>query len=58
MKLRRAATQLVAIVAMVASTMAHAVDGVSADKIVIGQSITLQGGKNDYGSAVQAGVQT
>jgi ABC-type branched-subunit amino acid transport system substrate-binding protein len=58
MKLRRTATQFLAIVAMAASTLAHAVDGVSADKIVIGQSITLQDGKNDYGNAVQAGVQT
>jgi ABC-type branched-subunit amino acid transport system substrate-binding protein len=58
MKLHITATQLLAIVAMATSTLAHAVDGVSADKIVIGQSITLQDGKNDYGNAVQAGVQT
>jgi branched-chain amino acid transport system substrate-binding protein len=40
------------------SGLAYAVDGVSPDKIVIGQSITLQDGKNAYGNAVQAGVQT
>lgn len=30
--------------------------GVSASEIVIGQSITLQGGKNDYGVAVMDGI--
>ena len=58
MKLLQNATRMLVIVAMLASTLAHARDGVSADKIVIGQSITLQDGKNDYGNAVQAGVQT
>jgi ABC-type branched-subunit amino acid transport system substrate-binding protein len=58
MNLLKTATQLFVILATVAATSAHAVDGVSADKIVIGQSITLQGGKNDYGNAIQAGVQT
>ena len=33
-------------------------DGVSPGQILVGQSITLLGGKNDYGMAVQAGVQT
>lgn len=37
---------------------ANAVDGVAPKQIVIGQNITLEGGKNDYGTAVQAGVQT
>ena len=36
---------------------ASAVDGVTPKQIVIGQTITLQGGKNDYGTAVLAGVQ-
>jgi ABC-type branched-subunit amino acid transport system substrate-binding protein len=57
MKLLKTATQLLAIAALLAPIPAQAVDGVSADKIVVGQSITLQGGKNDYGNAVQAGVQ-
>lgn len=38
--------------------MARAEPGVSASEIVIGQNITLQGGKNDYGSEVEAGVRT
>lgn len=33
-------------------------DGVSKDRILIGQSITLQGGKNAYGMAVQDGIAT
>ena len=37
---------------------ASAADGVTAQEILIGQTITLQGGKNDYGAAVLAGVQT
>jgi ABC-type branched-subunit amino acid transport system substrate-binding protein len=31
--------------------------GVTDKEIVIGQNITLQGGRNDYGSAVQAGIR-
>ena len=37
---------------------AHAEPGVNAGEIVIGQNITLQGGKSAYGVEVQAGVQT
>lgn len=58
MKLLKTATQLLALVVLASSGLAYAVDGVSPDKIVIGQSITLQDRKNDYGNAVQAGVQT
>ncbi|MFN3570650.1 MAG: ABC transporter substrate-binding protein [Polaromonas sp.] len=36
---------------------AHAVDGITPNQILIGQTITLQGGKNDYGTAVLAGAQ-
>lgn len=35
---------------------AHADPGVSAKQLLIGQSITLQAGKNDYGMAVQDGI--
>lgn len=35
---------------------AHAEPGVSAKQLLIGQTITLQGGKNDYGMAVQDGI--
>lgn len=37
---------------------AHAEDGVTARQVLIGQSITLQGGKNAYGTAVMDGVRT
>lgn len=37
--------------------MAHATDGVTPGQILIGQTITLQGGKNEYGNAVLAGVR-
>ncbi|WP_158219604.1 ABC transporter substrate-binding protein [Ideonella sp. A 288] len=36
---------------------AHAEDGVTPRQLVIGQSITLQGGRNDYGVAVLDGIQ-
>jgi len=35
---------------------AFAEDGVTAKQLLIGQNITLQGGKNDYGTAVQDGI--
>lgn len=37
---------------------AQAENGVSARQLVIGQSITLQGGRNEYGKAVVDGVDT
>lgn len=40
------------------ASAASAADGVTAQEILIGQTITLQGGRNDYGAAVLAGVQT
>lgn len=40
------------------ASAAHAEPGVSAGEIVIGQNITLQGGKSAYGVEVEAGVQT
>lgn len=43
---------------LLASPGAHAEDGVTAQQLLIGQSITMQGGKNDYGTAVLDGVQT
>ncbi len=47
-----------AMAALLACPGAHAEDGVTAQQLLIGQSITLQGGKNDYGVAVLDGVQT
>jgi branched-chain amino acid transport system substrate-binding protein len=38
--------------------VAGAEPGISAGEIVIGQNITLQGGKNRYGVEVQAGIRT
>lgn len=38
-------------------TGAMAADGVTKNQLLIGQNITLQGGKNDYGTAVQDGIQ-
>jgi branched-chain amino acid transport system substrate-binding protein len=39
------------------TSWALAADGVTPRQILIGQNITLQGGKNDYGTAVQDGIQ-
>jgi len=43
---------------LLASSTARAEPGVSPRQILIGQSITLQGGRNEYGSAVLDGVHT
>jgi len=44
--------------ALLICATASAQDGVSPRQILIGQTITLQGGKNDYGAAVLEGVKT
>ncbi len=44
--------------ALVATQLTWAENGVSKSSILIGQSITLQGSKNDYGMAVMAGIET
>ncbi|HOZ66117.1 MAG TPA: ABC transporter substrate-binding protein, partial [Burkholderiaceae bacterium] len=44
--------------ALFATQFSWAENGVSKGSILIGQSITLQGGKNDYGMAVMAGIET
>lgn len=49
---------LAAVGGLLVCTGARAEDGVSAQQLLIGQTITLQGGKNDYGAAVLDGVQT
>lgn len=51
-------TSLLAASALLGSAGALAADGVTARQIVIGQNITLEGGKNDYGLAALAGMQT
>jgi branched-chain amino acid transport system substrate-binding protein len=49
---------LVAAVTLIGTAPAHSADGITSSEILIGQNITLQGGKNDYGVAVLQGVQT
>jgi branched-chain amino acid transport system substrate-binding protein len=49
---------LFACIALLNTNLASAQDGVSKNSILIGQNITLQGGKNDYGMAVMAGMET
>lgn len=46
------------VLGLLTCTSAHSQEGVTAREILIGQSITLQAGKNDYGVAVLDGVQT
>jgi ABC-type branched-subunit amino acid transport system substrate-binding protein len=42
----------------IAATALHAAEpGVTDKEIVVGQNITLQGGRNDYGVAVQSGIR-
>lgn len=53
---RTAGRQIVATGLALAAPWARAEDGVSARQILVGQSITLQTGKNDYGVAVSEGI--
>lgn len=57
MNLRTALPRLLTAALVACAALAYAADGVTPGQIVIGQSITLQGGKNDYGTAVQDGIQ-
>lgn len=45
------------LLSMMLPVAAAAEDGVTAQRILIGQTLTLQGGKNDYGNAVLDGVK-
>lgn len=54
----RAMRRLLTTVALLVAVTAQGADGVTPQQILIGQSITLQGGKNDYGLAVLAGMHT
>ena len=58
MAMHRFTVALLAGLVAVFSGQAQAVDGVTSGQILIGQTLTLQGGKNEYGSAVLAGVET
>lgn len=50
--------KLVPLLLGLSAQVSHAVDaGVEPQQIIVGQNITLQGGKNNYGVEVQAGVQ-
>lgn len=42
---------------IVSASVAGAADGVTPAQILVGQTVTLQGGQNEYGAAVLAGVQ-
>jgi branched-chain amino acid transport system substrate-binding protein len=53
----RARALMAAVLIALAPMSSHAVDGVTPQRIVIGQSIALQGGKNEYGQAVLDGIQ-
>lgn len=53
---RAAGRQILATGLALGAPWARAEDGVSARQILIGQSITLQAGKNDYGVAVSEGI--
>jgi len=55
--MNRVLPRLLASCLALAMQWVQAADGVSPQQIVIGQNITLQGGKNDYGTAVQEGIQ-
>jgi ABC-type branched-subunit amino acid transport system substrate-binding protein len=46
------------VVAASAATGSQAADGVSRGTLLIGQSITLQGGRNAYGETVQDGIRS
>lgn len=46
-----------ALAACTAASLAYAEPGVSPRQLLIGKSITLQGGKNEYGNDVQDGIQ-
>jgi len=49
---------MLAAFALLLAGQAGAAEGVTPTQILIGQSITLQDGKNEYGTAVLAGVRT
>lgn len=49
---------LTAALAFFAAAPVHSTEGVSARQILIGQNITLDSGKSDYGLAALAGMQT
>jgi branched-chain amino acid transport system substrate-binding protein len=53
----RAASTFLAAMALLVAQAANATDGVTPRQILIGQSIALQNGRNDYGMAVLSGVQ-
>jgi branched-chain amino acid transport system substrate-binding protein len=56
--MKKFVASLGAALALLGATPAQSAEGVTSREILIGQNITLQGGKNDYGVAVLAGIQT
>jgi branched-chain amino acid transport system substrate-binding protein len=56
--MKKIVASLTAALALVSALPAHGADGITSKEILIGQNITLEGGKNDYGMAALAGMQT
>ena len=56
--MKKFTASLIAAIALMGTASAYGADGVSAKQILIGQNITLDGGKNDYGVAAMDGVQS
>jgi branched-chain amino acid transport system substrate-binding protein len=55
--MKKIVASLTAALAFVGPAPAFSADGVTSKEILIGQNITLEGGKNDYGLAALAGMQ-
>lgn len=56
--MKKALARLIVSATLLAAVATHAADGVTAQQILIGQNITLEGDKNEYGMAVLSGIQT
>ncbi|HQS33147.1 ABC transporter substrate-binding protein [Polaromonas sp.] len=56
--MKKFAASLGTVLVMLGAAPAQAAEGVTARTILIGQNITLEGGKNEYGQAALAGMQT
>jgi branched-chain amino acid transport system substrate-binding protein len=56
--MKKIVASLVAALALFGASPAQSAEGVTSREILIGQNITLEGGKNDYGLAALAGMQT
>ena len=57
-KMKKIVASLVTALALFGASPAQSAEGVTPREILIGQNITLEGGKNDYGLATMDGVQS